>query len=141
MALGGVECGPNAVLAFAREGYRFTDFSWRDSAETAVFGGFWRFLLRYPSMCWEEFHRSLSKRLFCQSLQRLVPEVQMDDLEPGGAGVRAQALSPSGELLQDFYFVRQARALHVLNAPSPAATASLAIADEVIDLAQDSLVN
>jgi (S)-2-hydroxyglutarate dehydrogenase len=138
---GGIEAGPNAVLAFAREGYRFTDFSWRDSAETAVFGGFWRFLLRYPSMCWEEFHRSLSKRLFCQSLQRLVPEVQMDDLEPGGAGVRAQALSPSGELLQDFYFVRQARALHVLNAPSPAATASLAIADEVIDLAQDSLVN
>jgi L-2-hydroxyglutarate oxidase len=138
---GGIEAGPNAVLAFAREGYRFADFSWRDSVETAVFGGFWRFLLRYPSMCWEEFHRSLSKRLFCESLQRLVPEVQMDDLEPGGAGVRAQALSPSGELLQDFYFVRQARALHVLNAPSPAATASLAIADEVIDLAGDSLVN
>jgi (S)-2-hydroxyglutarate dehydrogenase len=138
---GGIEAGPNAVLAFAREGYRFRDFSMRDSVETAVFRGFWRFLLRYPSMCWEEFHRSLSKRLFCQSLQRLVPEVQMDDLEPGGAGVRAQALSPAGELLQDFYFVRQPGALHVLNAPSPAATASLAIADEVIDMAQDSLVN
>jgi (S)-2-hydroxyglutarate dehydrogenase len=138
---GGVEAGPNAVLAFAREGYRFRDFSLRDSVETAAFPGFWRFLLRYPSMCWEEFHRSLSKRLFCQSLQRLVPELQIDDLEPGRSGVRAQALSGSGELLQDFNFVRQTRALHVLNAPSPAATASLAIADELIDLARDSLAN
>ncbi len=136
---GGVEAGPNAVLAFAREGYRFRDFSVRDLMDTATFGGFWRFLARYPSMCWEEFHRSLSKAVFCRSLQRLVPEVQIDDLAPGGAGVRAQALSPAGELLQDFHFVRQARAVHVLNAPSPAATASLAIADEVIDLARDAL--
>ena len=135
---GGVEAGPNAVLAFAREGYRYTDISLRDSIETATFRGFWKFLMRYPSMCWEEFHRSLSKALFCRSLQRLVPAVQTDDLAPGGAGVRAQALSPSGELLQDFYFVRQPNALHVLNAPSPGATASLAIADEIIDLAQDS---
>jgi L-2-hydroxyglutarate oxidase LhgO len=138
---GGVEAGPNAVLAFAREGYRFADFSLRDSVETATFRGFWRFLLRYPSMCWEEFHRSLSKDLFCRALQRLVPDVRLDDLVPGGAGVRAQALSPSGELLQDFYFVQQAHALHVLNAPSPAATASLAIADEVVDLAAGSLAN
>jgi (S)-2-hydroxyglutarate dehydrogenase len=135
---GGVEAGPNAVLAFAREGYRYTDISLRDSIETATFRGFWKFLMRYPSMCWEEFHRSLSKALFCRSLQRLVPAVQTGDLAPGGAGVRAQALSPSGELLQDFYFVRQPNALHVLNAPSPGATASLAIADEIIDLAQDS---
>jgi (S)-2-hydroxyglutarate dehydrogenase len=138
---GGVECGPNAVLAFAREGYRFSDFSLRDFADTATYAGFWRFLLRYPSMCWEEFRRSLSKALFCRSLQRLVPELRMEDLDTGGSGVRAQALSSSGELLQDFYFVRQARALHVLNAPSPGATASLAIADEVIDMAQDSWVN
>jgi (S)-2-hydroxyglutarate dehydrogenase len=135
---GGVEAGPNAVLAFAREGYRYTDFSLRDSLETATFGGFWRFLLRYPSMCWEEFHRSLSKALFCRSLQRLVPEVEEADLMPGGAGVRAQALSRSGELLEDFHLVRQPRALHVLNAPSPAATASLALADEVIDLAEEA---
>ena len=85
--------------------------------------------------------RSLSKALFCRSLQRLVPELQMNDLIQGGAGVRAQALSPSGELLQDFCFVRRHRALHVLNAPSPAATASLAIADEVIDQAKDAFVH
>jgi L-2-hydroxyglutarate oxidase LhgO len=82
----------------------------------------------------------LSKALFCHSLQRLVPEIQIEDLAHGGAGVRAQALSPSGELVQDFYFVRQARALHVLNAPSPAATASLAIADEIIDHMKDAFV-
>jgi (S)-2-hydroxyglutarate dehydrogenase len=138
---GGIEAGPNAVLAFAREGYRYADFSLRDLLETATFRGFWRFLARYPSMCWEEFHRSISKALFCRSLQRLVPDVKMDDLAPGGAGVRAQALSPAGELLQDFYLVRQANALHVLNAPSPGATASLAIADEILDLVKDSLIS
>ena len=136
---GGIEAGPNAVLAFAREGYRHTDFCLRDTLETLTYPGFWRFLLRYPSMCWQEFHRSFSKALFCRSLQRLVPEVQLDDLMEGGAGVRAQALSPSGELMQDFYFVRQATALHVLNAPSPAATASLAIADAVIEQISEAL--
>jgi (S)-2-hydroxyglutarate dehydrogenase len=136
---GGVEAGPNAVLAFAREGYRSTDFSLRDTVETFTYRGFWKFLLRYPAMCWEEFKRSYIKSLFCQSLQRLVPEIRIDDLAEGGAGVRAQALSPAGELVQDFYFVRQTRALHVLNAPSPAATASLAIADEVIDQVQTAI--
>ena len=91
-------------------------------------------------MCWEEFKRSLSKVLFCRSLQRLVPEIQIGDLTQGGAGVRAQALSPSGELVQDFYFVAQPRALHVLNAPSPAATASLAIADEIIDSMKTAII-
>lgn len=108
--------------------------------ETLTYRGFWQFLMRYPSMCWHEFRRSFSKTLFCQSLQRLVPDLQIDDLTKGGAGVRAQALSPSGELLQDFYFVRQPNALHVLNAPSPAATASLAIADAVIDQIKEALV-
>lgn len=136
---GGIEAGPNAVLAFAREGYKRTDFSLRDMIETVTFRGFWCFLQRYPTMCWNEFRRSLSKALFCHSLQRLVPELRVDDLVQGGAGVRAQALSPSGELLQDFCFVRRPRALHVLNAPSPAATASLAIADEIIDQAKDVL--
>ena len=140
MIHGGIEAGPNAVLAFAREGYKLTDFNLRDMIETATYRGFWSFLLRYPAMCWSEFRRSLSKALFCHSLQRLVPEIQIEDLAHGGAGVRAQALSPSGELVQDFLFVRQARALHVLNAPSPAATASLAIADEVIDRAKDAFV-
>jgi L-2-hydroxyglutarate oxidase len=137
---GGIEAGPNAVLAFAREGYHFADVSMRDMIETVTYRGFWRFLLRYPAMCWNEFARSLSKILFCRSLQRLIPELQMEDLDHGGSGVRAQALSPSGEVLQDFYFVRQTRALHVLNAPSPAATASLAIADEIIDLAKEAFV-
>jgi len=134
---GGVEAGPNAVLAFAREGYRNTDFSLRDMIETLTYRGFWRFFLRYPVMCWDEFRRSYSKNLFCRSLQRLVPEIRIEDLDHGGAGVRAQALSPAGELVQDFHFVRQPGALHVLNAPSPAATAALAIADDVLDQVKD----
>jgi L-2-hydroxyglutarate oxidase len=138
---GGVEAGPNAVLAFAREGYRHTDFSLRDSIETLTYRGFWRFLLKYPSMCWYEFLRSFSKGLFCRSLQRLVPDLRLEDLARGGSGVRAQALSASGDLVQDFCFVRQPRALHVLNAPSPAATAALAIADEIIDLAQEGFAS
>ncbi len=137
---GGVECGPNAVLAFAREGYRHGDFSLRDTLETLTYPGFWRFFLRYPRMCWDEFKRSYSKKLFCKSLQRLVPELTMDDLEQGGSGVRAQALSPEGELMQDFYFVRREGALHVLNAPSPAATASLSIADEILNQVKAALV-
>lgn len=140
MIHGGVEAGPNAVLALAREGYRHTDFSLRDFVETITYRGFWRFFIRYPAMCWEEFKRSYSKALFCRSLQRLVPDLQISDLAQGGVGVRAQALAPTGELVQDFYFVRQPRALHVLNAPSPAATASLSIADEIIDFAKDAIV-
>jgi L-2-hydroxyglutarate oxidase LhgO len=136
---GGIEAGPNAVLAFAREGYRHTDISLRDMIETLTYRGFWNFFLRYPAMCWEEFRRSYSKHLFCQSLQRLVPDIRIEDLSPGGAGVRAQALAPSGELVQDFHFVEQHRALHVLNAPSPAATASLAIADEIVNRAQNAI--
>jgi L-2-hydroxyglutarate oxidase LhgO len=136
---GGVQCGPNAQLALAREAYRKTDFSLRDAVENITYPGFWRFFLRYPSMCWDELRQSLSKAIFCRALQRLVPEVQTTDLTHGEAGIRAQALSPSGELLQDFEFARQPNALHVLNAPSPAATASLAIADEVIDRAQDAI--
>ena len=136
---GGVEAGPNAVLAFAREGYRKTEISLCDTVETLTYRGFWRFLLRYPAMCWQELRRSFSKELFCRSLQRLVPEIRADDLAPGGAGVRAQAMSPNGDLVQDFYFVRQAKALHVLNAPSPAATASLAIADEILNTISEAL--
>jgi L-2-hydroxyglutarate oxidase LhgO len=138
---GGIEAGPNAVLAFAREGYRHTDISLRDMIETLTYRGFWNFFLRYPAMCWEEFRRSFSKHLFCQSLQRLVPDIRIEDLSPGGAGVRAQALAPSGELVQDFHFVEQDRALHVLNAPSPAATASLAIADEIVNRAQNAILS
>jgi L-2-hydroxyglutarate oxidase len=128
---GGIEAGPNAVLAFAREGYRKSDINLRDLADALGFSGLWRFLGRHQRMCWEELKRSFSKRLFCQALQRLVPEIRQDDLESGGAGVRAQAMSPDGTLVQDFHFVRRENALHVLNAPSPAATASLAIGEEI----------
>lgn len=124
---GGVEAGPNAVLAFAREAYRKTQFNPRDMADALTFPGFWKFLAAHPRMAWDEGVRSLSKNLFCRSLQRLVPDLREEDLAPGGAGVRAQAISPAGELVQDFSLVRGERALHVLNAPSPAATASLAI--------------
>jgi L-2-hydroxyglutarate oxidase len=128
---GGVEAGPNAVLAFKREGYKKTDFSAADLFDALSFGGLWKFLGRHKRICWEEIKRSFSKELFCQSLQRLVPEIRAEDLETGGAGVRAQAMSPDGTLVQDFSFVRGRKALHVLNAPSPAATAALTIGEEI----------
>lgn len=128
---GGVEAGPNAVLAFKREGYKKTDFSAADLFDALSFGGLWKFLGQHKRMCWEEIKRSFSKELFCQSLQRLVPEIRVADLETGGAGVRAQAMSPDGTLVQDFSFVRGRKALHVLNAPSPAATAALTIGEEI----------
>ncbi len=131
---GGIEAGPNAVLAFAREGYRKTDFNPADLYDALTYGGLWRFLRRYPSMCWYELRRSFSRELFCESLQRLVPEIQPDDLETGGSGVRAQAISPEGELVQDFRIIAHPNALHVLNAPSPAATASLAIGAEIASM-------
>ena len=129
---GGVEAGPNAVLAFAREGYRKTDINPRDLFDAVSYSGLWNFLARHTRMCWEEIERSFSKRLFAQSLQRLVPEIHASDLDTGGTGVRAQAITPQGELVQDFHFVEQANAVHVLNAPSPGATASLAIGEEIV---------
>lgn len=128
---GGVEAGPNAVFALAREAYRKTQWGLRDTAGALAYPGLWRFLARYPRMAWDEGRRSLSRRLFCLSLQRLVPEVCEEDLAPGGAGVRAQAISRDGELVQDFRLVAGPDALHVINAPSPAATASLAIGREI----------
>ena len=129
---GGVEAGPNAVLACAREGYRKTDINLADLADALGYPGLWRFLGRHRRMCWEEIRRSFSKQLFCASLQRLVPDLRLDDLSPGGAGVRAQAMQSSGELVQDFSLIQQPGALHVVNAPSPAATASLAIGSEIV---------
>jgi L-2-hydroxyglutarate oxidase len=128
---GGVEAGPNAVLAFAREGYRKTDINVRDLFDALSYPGFLRFLKRYPSIAWYELRRSFSRELFCRSLQRLVPEVRKEDLDTGGSGVRAQAISPAGELVQEFCLIARPNALHVLNAPSPAATASLAIGREI----------
>jgi L-2-hydroxyglutarate oxidase len=131
---GGIEAGPNAVLAFAREGYRKTDFNLADFIDALTYRGFWRFLARYPSIAWYELRRSFSRELFCRSLQRLVPEIQPGDLEKGGSGVRAQAIVPNGEIVQDFSIIARANALHVLSAPSPAATASLAIGAEIASM-------
>jgi L-2-hydroxyglutarate oxidase LhgO len=131
---GGVEAGPNAVLALAREGYTKTDINPFDIFDAITFNGLWKFLGKYPKMCWQETKRSFSKELFCQSLQRLVPEIRPEDLSPGGAGVRAQAMSPDGSLIEDFHFVEGPGELHVVNAPSPGATASLAIGQEIAKL-------
>lgn len=129
---GGVEAGPNAVLAGAREGYRKQDINIGDLWDALTYPGLWHFLGRHKRMCWEEIQRSFSKPLFCASLQRLVPALQIDDLTTGGAGVRAQAMHPSGDLVQDFSLIERGNAIHVVNAPSPAATASLAIGAEIV---------
>lgn len=122
-----VEAGPNAVLATKREGYRRGDFSLRDLADWATFPGFWRMGLKHWRSGIDEVRRSLSRPRFVESLRRLVPAIAESDLEVGGTGVRAQAVDRNGGLLSDFRFLEQEGALHVLNAPSPAATASLAI--------------
>lgn len=135
---GTIHAGPNAVLAFKREGYQKTDFSLRDTVETLTYSGFWRLARKHMSEGWMEMRRSMSKALFVRSLQRLIPEVQAADLVPCKAGVRAQALMPDGKLVDDFLILRERNIIHVCNAPSPAATASLeigkAIAEQVPDL-------
>lgn len=128
---GGIEAGPNAVLAFAREGYRWSNINLRDLAESLCFPGLWKFLAAYPSMCGYEVRRSFSRSEFCRSLQRLVPDIRQDDLETGGAGVRAQAMTADGRLVEDFHFEEGPGILHVVNAPSPAATAALAIGAKI----------
>ena len=135
---GGIECGPNAVLALAREGYRRSDVSLRDAVESLAFAGVRRFVLRHARMSVRELWRSLSRSAFAASLQRLIPEVRADDLRPGGAGVRAQAMRPDGTLVEDFEFLQQPGAVHVINAPSPAATSSLAIGETVASMALDA---
>lgn len=137
---GGIEAGPNAVLALAREGYTKGDVDLADVYDALAFPGLWRFLRKYGRTCWDEIRRSFSRDLFCRSLQRLVPEIQPDDLIPGGSGVRAQAMSPEGSLVDDFHFVQGERELHVVNAPSPAATSSLAIGEEIAGMVSSSLV-
>jgi L-2-hydroxyglutarate oxidase LhgO len=129
---GYVEAGPNAVLAFAREGYRKTDFNPRDLWETLSFSGFRSVARRYWRMGLEEQYRSLSKRAFTSALQQLVPDIDIDDLQRGGSGVRAQAVAADGALLDDFVIRQTGSAIHVLNAPSPGATASLAIGESIV---------
>jgi L-2-hydroxyglutarate oxidase LhgO len=136
---GKVDAGPNAVLALAREGYRHRDISVRDLGSTLTFPGFWRMARKHWRNGLDEWHRSLSKPAFVRALQRLLPEVGENDLVPGGSGVRAQALKHDGTLVDDFQFVPSGKVLHVLNVPSPAATASLAIGKAIVDTAAASL--
>jgi len=124
---GNVECGPNAVFAFAREGYKKSDFNFRDTIESAAWPGFRTIARKYWRAGLAEFYRSINKSAFVQELQRLIPEISTEHLEAGGAGVRAQACQRDGQLLDDFFFSEKKDCIHVCNAPSPAATASLAI--------------
>jgi L-2-hydroxyglutarate oxidase len=136
MIHGGVEAGPNAVLAFKREGYKKSDFSIYDIAQFAGYVGFWRMAFKYWKMSIGETYRSFSKASFVKALRRLVPELAMDDVFPSGSGVRAQALEPSGKLVDDFRIVEAEHQVHVLNAPSPAATASISIGESIAKMAE-----
>lgn len=131
MIQGGVECGPNAVLALAREGYTWHDVDFGDLREILGYAGFWAFAKQHWKAGLGEVRRSLSKARFVASLQKLVPEITSDDITPGPAGVRAQAITRDGKLLDDFSIIEDGRLVHVCNAPSPAATSSLSIGDTI----------
>lgn len=132
MALGGVECGPNAVFAFKREGYKKLSFNFRETIETVNFPGFWRLARQHWRMGLDEYHRSFSRNAFLTELQRLMPWIGTEHLEASPSGVRAMALNRDGSILDDFRFEKARQQLHVVNAPSPAATAALAVADEIL---------
>src|SRR5690606_2637680 len=119
MVDGSIHCGPNAVLAFKREGYHKTDFCFSDLRETLMYGGFWKLAAKHWRDGFQEIYRSLSKAAFTRSLQRLIPAVREDDLVPSHAGVRAQALMSDGKLVDDFLIVKGPSSVHVCNAPSP----------------------
>jgi L-2-hydroxyglutarate oxidase LhgO len=131
---GKVDAGPNAIFAFKREGYRAGDFSFRDTVESLTFPGFWRVAAKHWRSGKDEMHRAVSKASFVAGLQRLVPEVRAEDLVPGGSGVRAQAITRSGALVDDFQFTQTKNMLHLYNVPSPAATASIAIGRAVVEM-------
>ena len=135
---GYVEAGPNAVLAFAREGYRKSNVDLTESLGTFTYPGFWKMTAKHWRTGMAEMHRSYSKQVFVHDLQKLIPEIKETDLAPGGAGVRAQAVAADGALLDDFSILRGQQAIHVLNAPSPGATSSLAIGAHIVDLAVES---
>jgi L-2-hydroxyglutarate oxidase len=134
---GSIEAGPNAVLALRREGYRKTDVSLGDLGEAMSFGGFWRMARKFWKVGAGEYYRSLHKPAFVKALQKLVPGIRSEDLERGGAGVRAQAVDKAGKLVDDFRFAVSERAVHVVNVPSPAATASIVIGQEIVKMAEE----
>ncbi len=130
---GSVHAGPNAVLSLKREGYKKTDFDLRDFAEVMTYPGFWKLAAKHADEGIQEIIRSFSKAAFVRSLQKLIPEVQSEDLVPTHAGVRAQALKPDGKLVDDFLIVKGPNSIHVCNAPSPAATASIEIGKAIVE--------
>jgi len=138
MVHGGVEAGPNAVLAFKREGYTPWSLSLKDAWEIVTYSGFWHMSLKYWKTGLGEFYRSFSKQAFVKALQKLIPELGIDDVHRGGAGVRAQAMEPNGFLVDDFRIIEGERMIHVLNAPSPAATASLSIGQSIAGMAAEN---
>jgi (S)-2-hydroxyglutarate dehydrogenase len=140
MVDGSVECGPNAVFSFKREGYNRTDFSWRDTWEALTYAGTWKLFLSNVKYGIDEYRRAFSKRMFLKSLQRMIPSLTMDDIKPARAGVRAQLLSQNGDTRDDFRIEHHGNSIHVLNAPSPAATASLAIGTYIADVVNEKLV-
>ena len=135
---GEVEAGPNAVLAFAREGYTKTSFKMGEFMDTLSYGGFWSMSRKFWKVGIAEMHRSFSKSTFVRDLRRLLPDITSDDVVSGGAGVRAQAVNRDGSLVDDFRIEETRGAIHVLNAPSPGATSSLAIGSYIVDMASKS---
>ena len=133
---GEIECGPNAVFVFKREGYGKTDFNLKDSVQALTYSGTWKLFAREWRFGLDEYKRAFSKKLFLKKLQRLVPSLEMRDLKPGRAGVRAMALDPKGDMIDDFKIEYKNNSIHVLNAPSPAATSALAIGEQVSKMAQ-----
>ncbi len=138
MALGGIECGPNAVPVLKREGYKKLSFDMQEALEILDFSGFWKLSMKHWRMGLDEYKRSLSKSQFVKGLQKLIPEIREHHLKVAPSGVRAMALKTNGEILDDFYFEVADRQIHVLNAPSPAATAGLAIGDEIVNKMEQS---
>ena len=136
MTNGEIECGPNAVFTFKREGYGKTDFNWKDTIDALSYGGTWKLFFQNMSFGINEYRRAFSKKLFLKTLQRLVPSLTMDDIKPGRSGVRAMLLSEDGDTRDDFRIEYKDTSIHVLNAPSPAATASLAIGDNIREMAE-----
>jgi L-2-hydroxyglutarate oxidase len=133
MTDGEIECGPNAVFSFKREGYSRTSFSLKDTADALSYKGTWKLLTENKKYAWMEYRRAFSKKLFLETLQRMIPSLEMDDLKKGRSGVRAQLLGVNGETRDDFRIEYKGNSIHVLNAPSPAATAGLAIGQKIVD--------
>ena len=133
---GDIECGPNAVFTFKREGYQKTDFSWKDTFEAISFLGTWRLFINHWKFGLNEYRRAFSKALFLKELKKMIPTLQMEDIIVGRSGVRAMALGNDGEIIDDFKIVVNKNNLHVLNAPSPAATACLAIGQQIMEKAK-----